>query len=276
MARDERPGQHLLTEIRAGSRWSLAAIRELIGYHELFTALLLRDIKVRYKQTAAGIVWIVLQPLCFVAIFSFIMNRVGSVPTGDVPYHVYALGAFVPWMIFSKGLADGSNSLVNASNLITKIYFPRTLLPIASVCGGIVDAGVVLLTLIIMMLVSGVVRRLPARARGAAAGHPGGARRGAVAVRTERDLPRRPLRAAIFDADLDVRHPDLLSHGHGPRAVATALCLQSTGLRGRDLPLDGLRHLAREHTAAPDFRRRHAFPRRVRLLFLQVDREQAG
>lgn len=144
-------------EIRPWGACSMKAIGELFAYRELFLAFLVRDIKVRYKQTAVGIIWIVLQPLCFVSIFSFVISKVGSVPTGDVPYPVYALGAFVPWMIFSKGLADGSNSLINSGSLVTKVYFPRALLPISSVCGGIIDASVTILALLSLMLLSGIL-----------------------------------------------------------------------------------------------------------------------
>lgn len=131
--------------------------RDVAAYRELFVAFFIRDVRLRYKQTLVGVLWVALQPLCFITIFTFLMTRAGAVPTNGMPYFIYALAAYVPWQVFSKGLGEGSNCLVTSSSLISKIYFPKVLLPIATVCGGLIDAAVTLVILLVMMLVYGVV-----------------------------------------------------------------------------------------------------------------------
>ena len=130
---------------------------ELWLWHELFVALIVRDVAVRYKQTAIGIAWVVVQPLATVAIFSFLLGKLGNVPTGGLPYPLFAFAAMVPWQVFSRALVEGSMSLAGNRSLITKVYFPRILMPAAAVFGGVVDFGINLVILLVMMMWFGVV-----------------------------------------------------------------------------------------------------------------------
>ena len=130
---------------------------ELWRWRELFVALMMRDIAVRHKQTTIGIAWVVLQPLATVAIFSFLLGKIGNVPTGGLPYPLFAFAAMVPWQMFSRALMEGSMSLVSNRALITKVYFPRILVPAAAVFGGAADFAVTFAILLVMMLWFGFV-----------------------------------------------------------------------------------------------------------------------
>src|SRR5438477_3986163 len=112
---------------------------DLWEYRELLFFLTWRDIKVRYKQTALGALWAILQPLLTMAIFSLFFGRLAKVPSDGIPYSLFAYTALVPWMFFANGLGQSSNSLVGSANLITKVYFPRLAIPIATVLSGSVD-----------------------------------------------------------------------------------------------------------------------------------------
>lgn len=129
---------------------------ELWRWRDLFIALMARDIAVRYKQTAIGIAWVVVQPLTTVAIFSFLLGRLGNVPTHGLPYPLFAFAAMVPWQLFSRGLTDGSMSVVANQSLVTKVSFPRVLLPLAAVCGTAVDFAITFAVLLAMMAWYGV------------------------------------------------------------------------------------------------------------------------
>jgi homopolymeric O-antigen transport system permease protein len=130
---------------------------ELWRWRELFYALMVRDISVRYKQTAIGVLWVVIQPLATVAIFSFLLGKVGNISTGSLPYPLFAFAAMVPWQVFSRSLVEGSMSLVANRSLVTKVYFPRILVPAAAVFGGAVDFGITLVILLAMMAWFGFV-----------------------------------------------------------------------------------------------------------------------
>jgi lipopolysaccharide transport system permease protein len=124
---------------------------ELWRWRELFVALMVRDIAARYKQTAIGIAWVVVQPLATVAIFSFLLGKLGNVPTGGLPYPLFAFAAMVPWQVFSRALMQGSTSLASDRSLLTKVYFPRILMPAAAVFGGVVDFAITFVILLVMM-----------------------------------------------------------------------------------------------------------------------------
>jgi lipopolysaccharide transport system permease protein len=119
--------------------WASLKLHDLWEYRELLYFLIWRDVKDRYKQTALGIVWAVLQPFFVMVIFSLFFGRLAKMPSDGVPYPIFAYTALIPWTFFAYGVAQASNSLVTNSNLINKIYFPRLAIPIASVLGGLVD-----------------------------------------------------------------------------------------------------------------------------------------
>jgi len=136
----------------------LASLRlhDLWQYRELLFFLAWRDVKVRYKQTALGIAWVLLQPVIAVLIFSLIFGLLLQVPSGDVPYPVFAYTALLPWNYFSGALARSSTSLVGSANLITKVYFPRLIIPMSAVVSGLVDLGVSFVVLIALMAIYGI------------------------------------------------------------------------------------------------------------------------
>ena len=125
---------------------------ELWRWRDLFVALMVRDIAVRYKQTVIGIAWVVVQPLATVAIFSFLLGKIGNMPTGGLPYPLFAFAAMVPWQVFSRAMLEGSMSLVSNRSLVTKVYFPRILIPAAAVFCGAVDFAITFVILLVMMM----------------------------------------------------------------------------------------------------------------------------
>jgi lipopolysaccharide transport system permease protein len=131
-------------------------LRELAAFHELLYFLVWRDVKVRYKQTALGVAWAVLQPLLTVVVFTVFFNRVANVSSGEIPYPVFALSGLVPWLFFANGLALASGSLVASANLVTKVYFPRLVIPIASTLSGLPDFAVAFVLLLVVMAGYGI------------------------------------------------------------------------------------------------------------------------
>lgn len=129
---------------------SAVNLREIWEYRELLYFLAWRDIKVRYKQTALGAAWALLQPLFLMAIFTLLFSRVAKVPV-SVPYPIFAFCGLLPWQLFAFGLSQSSNSLVQSQNLISKVYFPRLVIPIASVLAGLLDFAIAFLLLLAMM-----------------------------------------------------------------------------------------------------------------------------
>lgn len=132
--------------------WKALGLRELWEYRELLYFLTWRDVKVRYKQTALGGLWAILQPLSTMVVFSLFFGRLARVPSEGVPYPLFSFAALVPWTFFSNGLLQSANSVVANQNLITKIYFPRIAIPIATVLSGAVDFALAFLLLLGLML----------------------------------------------------------------------------------------------------------------------------
>lgn len=150
-----------ITRIAPSTGWLPLRFRELIEYRELLYFLVWRDIKVRYKQTALGAAWAVIQPFFTMVVFSVFFGRLARIPSDGVPYPIFAYSALVPWTYFATALTQSANSLVDNSRLITKVYFPRLLVPAAAVLAGLVDF-VIAFALLIAML---VYYRLPLTAR---------------------------------------------------------------------------------------------------------------
>jgi len=136
-------------------------LRELWRYRELLYFFVWRDVKVRYKQTVLGILWAVLQPLFAMLIFGFVFGRVARLPSDGIPYALFAYAGLLPWTFFSSGLTNGSQSLIGSANLVTKVYFPRVLIPIAAVATGVIDFVLALLMLGPLFV---VYRRTPSAA----------------------------------------------------------------------------------------------------------------
>ena len=127
-------------------------LRELGTYHELLFFLVWRDIKVRYRQTVLGVTWAILQPLLTMVIFSVIFGNFAKLPSDGVPYPIFTFTALLPWQLFSTSLSHSSESVVGESRLLTKIYFPRLIIPLSSVGAGVVDFLLSFLILIGLMI----------------------------------------------------------------------------------------------------------------------------
>jgi lipopolysaccharide transport system permease protein len=132
--------------------WVSLKLKELWEYRELLHFLIWRDLKVRYKQTALGAAWAIIQPFFTMVVFSLFFGRLAKVPSDNIPYPIFSFAALVPWTFFANGLTQSSNSLVGSANLITKVYFPRLTIPIASVLSGIVDFVLAFAVLLVMMI----------------------------------------------------------------------------------------------------------------------------
>jgi lipopolysaccharide transport system permease protein len=142
--------------------WSTLGVRELWEYRELLYFLTWRDIKVRYKQTALGVAWAILQPLSTMLVFSLFFGRLAKIPSEGVPYPLFSFAALVPWTFFANGLTLAANSVVTSQTLVTKIYFPRLAIPIAGVLAGAVDFALAFVLLLGLMLYYGVTPPLQA------------------------------------------------------------------------------------------------------------------
>lgn len=143
--------------IRPTSGWAALNLRDLWVYRELVYFMTWRDLKVRYKQTLLGAGWAILQPFLTMVVFSIFFGNLAKVPSDGVPYPIFSYTALIPWTLFSKALQDASRSLVNNSHMITKVYFPRMILPLASVLAGIVDFLIAFVVLLGMMIYYHVV-----------------------------------------------------------------------------------------------------------------------
>ncbi|MCC9608446.1 ABC transporter permease [Blastopirellula sp. JC732] len=139
------------------SGWGVLGLQEIYNFRELIWTLAARDLKVRYRQTAIGVIWAILQPLAMMTIFTVMFRLMGRVPVEEgVPYVVAVLCGLLPWQLFASTLNSASGSLVEHQNLIAKVYFPRAVLPIASMAGGIVDFTIGFSLLALAMMWYGV------------------------------------------------------------------------------------------------------------------------
>jgi len=138
--------------IEARTGWVPINLRDLWAYRELMYFLVWRDLKVRYKQTALGMIWVVLQPLLMTVIFTIFLGRIIRVPSNGTPYPLFAYAGLMLWTFFSGSVSVTGNCLVGNAHLITKVYFPRLLIPIASIVARVVDFGVALIILVGLMI----------------------------------------------------------------------------------------------------------------------------
>lgn len=143
--------------IEGGNSRLGAQMCDLWHYRELLYFLAWRDFKVRYKQTVLGAAWAIIQPFFTMIVFSIFFGYLGKIPSDGIPYPVFAYCALLPWSLFAYALSESSNSLVNNQSLITKVYFPRLIIPIAPMFVGLVDFGIACIVLIGMMRFYGIV-----------------------------------------------------------------------------------------------------------------------
>ena len=144
------------TVIKPSKGWVSLGLRDIWEYHELLYFLTWRDIKVRYKQTALGALWAIIQPFFTMVVFSLFFGRLAKIPSDGIPYPLFSFAALVPWTFFANGLNLSSNSLVGSANLITKVYFPRLIIPISSILSGLVDFTIAFIVFLGMIFYYGI------------------------------------------------------------------------------------------------------------------------
>jgi lipopolysaccharide transport system permease protein len=141
------------TLIAPSGGWAALRIHEIWSFRELLYFLVWRDLKVRYRQTAFGVAWVLLQPLVMMAVIAVFFGLVIDVPSDGVPYPIFVFAALLPWTLFSQSLMGAAGSLLMNSGLISKIYFPRLLLPLAAAGSFLLDFAVAMLLLVVLMLI---------------------------------------------------------------------------------------------------------------------------
>jgi lipopolysaccharide transport system permease protein len=146
-----------ITRIEAARRWPSLDLRELWAYRELLYFLAWRDVKVRYKQAALGMAWAIVQPLLTMIVFTLVFKNVANVPSDGLPYSIFAFAALLPWTLFAGALTRSVTSLVGQAHLISKVYFPRLLIPFSATLSGLVDFAISCLMLAAMMFWFGIV-----------------------------------------------------------------------------------------------------------------------
>ena len=157
MSSAQAPAAEIPTTIIRPSRgWSTLALGEIWAYRELLYFLIWRDVKVRYKQTVLGAAWAILQPLLTMLVFTIFFGGLAKVGSDGLPYPIFSFAGLLPWNLFAQGLSQSSTSIIGSANLITKVYFPRLVIPISAVLGGLVDFAVAFAILIVMMAYYGI------------------------------------------------------------------------------------------------------------------------
>jgi lipopolysaccharide transport system permease protein len=149
--------EHPLVIIEPNKAWSVVELRDLWAFRELLYFLTWRDVKVRYKQTELGVAWAIIQPLFTMLVFTLFFGRLAGVPSDNVPYPVFAYAGLLAWTFFANAITNSGNSLVGSANLITKVYFPRMIIPGAAVAAGLVDFAIAFLIMIVLMVYYGVM-----------------------------------------------------------------------------------------------------------------------
>lgn len=146
--------------IEPPKKWAPLNLKELLNYKELLYFFIWRDVKIRYKQTAIGFTWAIIQPLMLMLVFTFFFGGLAKIPSEDIPYPLFSFAALLPWTLFSEGLTRSTNSMVSNSNIMTKVYFPRLILPIAGVLSPIIDFIISLGILFIMIFYYGYASKV--------------------------------------------------------------------------------------------------------------------
>ena len=147
--------QTIVIEPKRGLR--MVDLRELLDYRDLFRFLVWRSIKVRYAQSAIGIGWAIIQPVFSMIVFTIVFGKLAKIDSEGAPYAVFSFAALVPWTYFSNALTDGTNSLVSEANMISKVYFPRVILPLSAVAAKLLDFVIAMGVLVLLMVWYGVV-----------------------------------------------------------------------------------------------------------------------
>ncbi|MGH8106389.1 MAG: ABC transporter permease, partial [Arenimonas sp.] len=145
-------GHQHTTVIEPPKGWRMLDWRELWAYRELLWVLTARDIKVRYKQTVLGAAWAILRPVLTMLIFSVVFGMMAKMPSDGLPYPVFVYAALLPWTFFAAAISTSGQSLVGSTHLVSKVYFPRLIIPLSSIGAGLVDFAISTVILLLMML----------------------------------------------------------------------------------------------------------------------------
>jgi lipopolysaccharide transport system permease protein len=143
--------------IRPPKKWVPVDLHELWEYRELLYSFVARDVKIRYKQTVLGFLWAIIQPLFMMVIFTIFFGGLAQIPSEGIPYPLFSFAALIPWTLFSEGLTRSTTSMVSNANIMTKVYFPRLIMPIAGILSPLVDFAIAFVILILMMAYFGFV-----------------------------------------------------------------------------------------------------------------------
>lgn len=146
--------------IKPPRKWVPIEFKEIWSYRELLMSFTIRDIKIRYKQTALGFLWVIIQPLFMVFIFSFFFGGLAKIPSDGIPYPLFVLAGLLPWTLFAEGLTRSTTSMITNAQIMTKVYFPRLIMPISGILSPLVDFIVSLFLLAIFMVYYGVIPTL--------------------------------------------------------------------------------------------------------------------
>jgi len=149
-------GHEHINVIEPQRGWRALDLRELWAYRELLAVLTMRDVKVRYKQTVLGVAWAVIQPLFAMILFSLIFGRLAKIPSDGLPYPIFVYAGLLPWTFFANALTTSGNSLVGQQHLISKVYFPRLIIPLSSVGTGLIDFAISSVILLLLMVYYGM------------------------------------------------------------------------------------------------------------------------
>ena len=220
------------------SRWWVLPVAELWAYRELLYFFVWRDIKIRYKQTALGASWALLQPLLAMAVFTLFFGRLAHLPSEGLPYPIFSYCGLLPWMYFAAALQNATNTIVENQRLVTKVYFPKLDLPLSSVLSGLMDFGISFLMFVALMIyyhihpsvsilwfpVFLLLAVLTALGR-------------ALAVRAKRHLSRRSLRAFFPGPVLDVCFSGGVSEFDCAGKMAMVVRVESDGRSDRRISL---------------------------------------
>src|SRR5258705_9919383 len=132
-------GHDRITIIEPQQGWRLLDLKELWAYRELLYVLTMRDIRVRYKQTVLGFAWAIIQPVMMMVVFSIFFGSLAKMPSDGYPYPIFVYAALLPWTFFANAITSSANSVVGSANLVSKVYFPRLIIPLSSIGSGLVD-----------------------------------------------------------------------------------------------------------------------------------------
>lgn len=149
-------GSDHITIIEPPKGWHMFDLRELWAYRELLRGLTVRDIKVRYKQTVLGVAWAIIQPVVTMIVFTIVFGKLAKLPADGFPYPIFVYSALLPWMFFANAVGTAGGSVIGSSHLVSKVYFPRLIIPLSSIGSGLIDLAISTGILLLLMLYYGV------------------------------------------------------------------------------------------------------------------------